>query len=367
MLDKTKISATQFLFLMACFIQSSSLLSSFLSTVTYHESWLVIIISIILCYPFVLIYRYLIFKFQNKNFIQMIELTFGKYAGKIIAFCYVWFFIALVGFNVLDLANITRLTIMNNTPTLVTISLVMIVSAFAVKFGVKIFARYAAFFAIIASAINIVSFFLLKNQINLLNFLPLFNQPLIKYIQGTHIVTAIPFGEIVMLLMITPNIKGTKKQITRSLNLGYFLGVLTFLLVTIRDISILGNTYHLFNSPSLVAYRLVSIGEALSRIEILFVIVLITILLFKVIIIFYCAVMSIVYLFNLNEYKHIILITAVLSISYGITLNKNPVWHMKTTQETTIFVWTFLELFIPFVMFVIALFMKTKKWDDELI
>lgn len=100
--------------------------------------------------------------------------------------------------NLMDLGNLTKLMILPETPNVVLTVMCLLVSAWAVRHGIKVVVRYSALFAFISYAILAVSVLLALSEANLQNFLPMFDQPVIKYIQGTHIITTIPFGETVV-------------------------------------------------------------------------------------------------------------------------------------------------------------------------
>ncbi len=83
-----------------------------------------------------------------------------------------------------------------------------------------------------------------------------------KYIQSTHIITVIPFGDVVIFLMIVPCVKKlTPQEATKYWFTGVAMGMIILFVVLLRDISILGNTIHLFALPGLVTLRLVNMAR----------------------------------------------------------------------------------------------------------
>ena len=118
-----------------------------------------------------------------------------------------------------------------------------------------------------ASLIIIGSMFLLLNVFEVTNLFPIFNLKLKNYIQGTHILTSIPFADLIVFLMITPNVEMKKKDVNKYLFLGVSFGALSFLLTLLRDIMALGETFSIFIFPSIVAFRLIHITEAITRVK----------------------------------------------------------------------------------------------------
>ena len=365
-IDKGRISGTQFMFSVACFIQASSLLTSFLSPITLQDSWFVILIGIILCLPLMWLFRELMVMFPDKNLIQILEYTFGPVIGKIVGIGYLWFFITLFSLNLSDMGEFTILTIMDETPIYVLTILCLIVCAVAVSGGIKLVTRYSMMFYITAFLILILSLFLMSSQMKPQNFLPFLNLPANKYIQGTHIITTIPFGEIVIFLMIFPAAKLERRQVTKFLFPGFLLGTFTVAAVMAGDIAVLGNTLGLFTLPHLVSLRLVNLGPAVSRVEILFAIVLIMLLFFKITVLFYVTVLTVAQLFRAKTFRHLVLIIGALTVAYGLTLYPNPAEHSASAQEIVPAVWTLFEIIIPLVLFIVAKLRhpKTKKAES---
>lgn len=360
-IDTAQISGTQLLFTVSCFLKASSLLTAFLVGVTLQDSWIVILFSILLCVPLILLYRALMLRFPDRNLIQILEDVYGPVAGKIIGILYAWFFITLTSLNLMDLGNFAKLTIMEETPAVVLVVLCVLVSAWAVSYGLRVVVRYSLLFAVTVLTILIVSVLLVMNQIDPQNFLPMFDLPVKKYIQGTHIVTTIPFGEIVVFLMITPNVRLSRRDLTKCLFWGFALGAFSMMLVILRDIGVLGNTLPLFTLPEFVTLRLVNLGPAFSRMEILFAIILIMLLFFKITFLYYVSVIAVAQLLRVKAYRRLVLAAGALFIAYGFTLYPNPVEHAASAREITPTVWTLFEILLPLLTLIVAKLRKLPK------
>lgn len=360
-IDKGEISAIQFMLSVSCFIQSSSLLTSFIAAITKQDSWLTVIIGTLCCLPLIWVYRSIFLMFPGQNLLEILEAVFGTVAGKLIGAAYVWFFFTLASVNLMDLGDFTKLTIMEETPHIILILTCVIVAAIAVRNGVRLVVRYSALFTVISFFILIISVMLVSNLLMPDNLLPVFDQPIGKYLQGTHIVATIPFGELVVFLMLGPNLKLSKTETTACLYWGFGLGAITILTIMVRDIAVLGNTLNMYTLPSLVTLRLVNFGASLSRVEVLFVVVLIMLLFFKITLLYYVTVISIAHFFKIKAYKYLVLAVGALMIAYGLTLYPSPAEHTASAQEIVPILWTPFEILIPIVIFGIAKIKKLPK------
>ena len=299
--------------------------------------------------------------FPIQNLLQILVEVYGPVVGKVIGCAYIWFFFTLAALNLTDLGNFTKLTIMQETPNAVLLLMCILVSAFAVRNGIKLVTKYATLFTVTASIIAIICVMLLLNQINLENFLPMFDLPSEKYAQGVHIASTIPFGELVVFLMIHPCVKLSRSDATKYLFLGFWLGGITILIILLLNIGVLGNMLDMFTLPTLVTLRLVNLGIALSRMEVLFAIILIMLLFFKITILYYISVLAVAQLFNIKAYQHLVLAAGALMIAYGLTLYPSLVEHAASAQEIVPFLWTPFEILLPMLTFMIAKIRKLPK------
>ena len=54
--ESKKVHGLDFMFAVACYIQSSSLLSSFFVSITRQDSWIIVLFALIICCPLAWIY-----------------------------------------------------------------------------------------------------------------------------------------------------------------------------------------------------------------------------------------------------------------------------------------------------------------------
>ena len=364
-IEKVQITGRRFMFTVAFFLQSSALLTSFLAGITDHDSWIIVLIGSIIFIPMILIFSALMSKFPGKNLIQILDEVYGKVAGKIISITYIWFFINLTALNLLDLGDFAKITVMTETPHLVLTIMCMLVVAMAVRYGIGVVTRYTAVFTLVEFVIVGISIILLIDQMHFENLLPMFDLPAMKYVQSTHIIATIPFGELMIFLMINPNLNLSRKETKKYWLLGAMMGMLTMLIVLLRDISVLGNTLPMFALPGLVTLRLVNIGDTLSHMEILFAVALIMLLFFKITLLSYITVMAIAQLTKTKSYKHLVLVTCALIIAYGYTLFPNTVYHAASGQEMAPFIWMIFEIIIPILTLILAKLRKIPKASEQ--
>lgn len=362
-IDKGGISTFQFMFSISCYILASSLLTAFTTSIVEQDSWIVVIFGVIVGLLFIWIYMTLMKNFPNKNLVEINDLVYGPVIGKIFSCIYVFFFLTLSSLTLKDLGDFIGAAIMPDTPTIVIFISFMLICAWAVKGGIQVVTRYSLFFTLAALLIAIATIFLTFNHMNFNNFLPIFNQPIIKYVQGTHIITVIPFGELVVFLMIAPNIERANKGIKKYFILGFLIGGMGMILVVLRDIAVLGNTITLFSLPSFETLRLTSISTTLSRMEVLFAVILIILYFFKMCFLYYVTVLAISQIFKLDSYKNLVVGVGVIMTIYSFNLYSSIIQHIEYGSNITPFQWFIYEFLLPSITLIVA---KIRKVPEKL-
>ena len=360
-LDKSKISKTQFMFSVACFIQSSSLLTSFFTSITKQDSWIAVILGSIVSIPILLIYSYIMKTFPNKNLIEINDIVFGPIIGKVFSITYIGFFITISSINTKDLGEFVQKTILENTPSVIIVGLLLLLCSWSVRNGIEIVTRYSLLFTFIATIIVVSTIFLTIDQMEMDNFLPILQEPTMTYVQATHIILAIPFGEIVVFLMINPNLDIEPKKRMSYLFYGFLLGGITLLLVVFRDIAVLSKTIEIFLLPSYETLRLISIHSTISRVEALFAISLIILMFFKISILYYISVLGIAHIFKMKSYKTLVLSVGVIIMIYSYTVYPSIIAHMESGSRTAPFGWIVVEAILPLITLIVAKIRKLPK------
>lgn len=352
--DKGQISGKQLMFSVACYIQPAGLLTSFLVGVLKQDSCLGVLGGFALCLPLLALYRSLLLRFPGRDLIGMLLAVFGPVAGRILGAAYVWFFFTLAALNLTDLGMFTKMTLLEETPVQVLLVMAVLVSAMAVRGGVKLVTRLSTLFVVTTFLLMALSISLVLNQVHAEYFLPALTKAPIKYVQGIHIGFAIPFGETVVFLMLGGSLRPDRRELGRGLFGGLFMGAVTILIVVARDIAVLGNTIDLFALPHLVALRVVDLGPALSRMEILFAILYVMLLFFRSSFLYYVSVLAAARLLGAKQFRHLVLAAGALIIAYGLTLFPSSVEHTAVSQQTIPILWTFFEVVLPLLLSVLA-------------
>lgn len=349
-----KISASQYMLSVACFLQASTLLTSFFIPITKQDSWFAVCLGFIFCLPLIWIYTRLIRRFPGLTLFQIHDKVYGPVIGTLVSVLYLGFFVTLATLNLRDVGNFLRITVLTETPNPVLLTSFIIVCAYAVRHGLKVVTRYSSLFVLVALVILITSTIFTIDLMKLENFQPMFDQPFSSYVHGTNILLTIPFGEIVVFLMITPDVNKPKRGLGKYLLGGLALGAATMLVVIFRDTAVLGNTMGLFALPSFETLRMVSVSQAISRIEILFAIALVVLLFLKVSFLYYVSAIGTSHLLRFKSFRPLVLTVGAFITTYALFIYTSSLEHATTARETAGILWLPYDVILPLLTLTVA-------------
>jgi Spore germination protein. len=91
-LENGEISNTQLMLLVLSFLQSMILTINFVYSITKYDTWIAVLVGYVIAIIFTLLYLAIGLKFPGKNLVEINDIVFRPYFGKLISASYIWFF-----------------------------------------------------------------------------------------------------------------------------------------------------------------------------------------------------------------------------------------------------------------------------------
>lgn len=362
---KQEIKPSQYMFLMIGFSMGSFLLISFMITLTKQDSWIVAILGYLVFIPFILAYVYLGKRFQEKNLIQIHDILYGRFLGKLVSIFYILYFFSLLAFNLRDVSVYYTSYIMPETPQVFFIIIFGLLCAYAVKKGIHCIAKISIVTVAFVGFVVILTTFLLIGKMDLKNFLPVLETPADKMYQATQIMTTIPYGEIVLFLMVIPYVKDKTKLAKYSISAVGIVAAL-YVIVIIRNFSVLGASGTIYTQPSFQAVRLINVGDFLNRIEALIALNNTIFMFIKISVIYFATVKSLSQLFNLKTYRPLIIPVGSIAIIYALVAHgSSNISHAEWGNKYGSFFEIPFVVIFPLLSVLIAKLRKPKVKEGE--
>ncbi len=356
-IEKGKISGSQLMFAIACFIQGSTLLTAFVMGITQQDTWIIVILGFFASLLLLTMYLALLKRYPGKNIMEINEEVFGPIAGKIISLFYVFFFMSLAALNTRDVGNFATGFMLTETPLIFILIIFIMVCGYAVRSGVEVLVRYGFVYTLMTAAVMIFNALFLIGKMDINNFLPMLTLPVEKYIQGTHIIAIIPYGEIMIFLMLASSVREEGK-LGRYFFGGLSIGALSMLLVVLRDVATLGGAAPYLALPSFEAIRLINIANFMTRMEVFYAIALLVLQFFKITILYYVSVLGLCQVFRLRAYAPFVITLGFLILNYSLIVFDSSMENAAWGASTAPFFSSFFELVLPGITLLVSLFRK---------
>ncbi|MGI6587261.1 MAG: GerAB/ArcD/ProY family transporter [Peptococcia bacterium] len=315
-LEQGRISSAQLVMLIIGFNFSTSLILN-PGRMAGQDAWLAVLAGLGEGLIFVFIITSLGVRFKGKNLIEINDLVFGSYLGKVVSLAYLWYFSHLASMVLRSYGDFFTDTIYPQTPLIVFIILLVLICASAVRNGIEVIVRCSLILVPITILFLVVDVFLLLKDMKFTNFLPIFNVPWQKFLWASHGAATFPFGEIIAFLMVFAFVQDQQKIRVRTM-MGIIIAGLLLSTVVARNIAVLGITEMIQSYPSFIAIRLINIAKVLTRLEIIVVTSFLVMGFLKVAVLYYGTVLGLAQIFKLRSYLPLVfplgIIMVVLSI-----------------------------------------------------
>ena len=356
-MEKTiRISNYQLFTILVCFMLGSSIIVN-PAAAAKQDGWLAFLFGWSGGFVLMLLYTYIALLNPGKNLIEILRYNFGKVLGSIISIVYILYFIHLAALVLRNFGEFILTVSYPDTPMLFVISGLMLVVCYAVKKNIEIIGRISEIFNLLFVCVLLFVFFALFSMYKFENFKPFFVQGILPIIKGALGTLTFPFGETVAFLMVFPYVK-KQENLKKSSLLG--VAMVGFLLFTaiIRNQMVLGTAMlsrDVF--PSHIAFRLIPGLDVDPLLDLNFTMGGIV----KVSICLLAATRGIVDLFNLNNYKILVLPLAAFCVSLSILLYDNVNDMITWAGE----IWPYysipFQIILPIIILTVSLIRKKEQ------
>lgn len=260
---RNKVAYNQILLLMVLYriMVGLTYMPAVNTTPANQDVWISTLLSIVYTIIFNLPLIYLSNKFNKLNLLESANKIMGRFLGGIIGVFYFLTFLFFSTVFVSTLVEILDASLFPATPTWFTASIIILTCAYISSRGLRNIARLGE---IIVPIVIITIFFIVglgyKNY-KIFELLPVFMDSTFAEINLGAMETSLKFFDILILVMITPNLEN-KKDLNRIFVKSIIYSILIFILFLIPTQLTLGIEFakHV-NFPFLTFTRMIQIGE----------------------------------------------------------------------------------------------------------
>ena len=311
-----------------------------------QDGWISALISVLIGAFFAYILVTLLGIFPNKNFIEILQHLLGKWIGNLVGLIYAWFFLHLAALVLRNTVEFIKTNFMPNTPMAVFSILLGVIIIYTSLSGIEVISRVNDLLLPLSFSGVWITIFLVIPNIEIDRIYPIFADGIRPILRGIYPALGFPFAEIVIFIMIIPFVNKSKNLTKMFIGSQLIAGLTLFLVVllTILVLNIYPTEISVF-APFNMA-RLISIGDFLTRLEILIALSFIVSIGTKMVISFYASSLAIAQIFKLVDNQTIIIPLAIITVALSFILEKD-ITEVITFASTT---WTPYSLLLGFII-----------------
>lgn len=355
-LESNSISASQLIYLAIGFLLGTSVLL-FPGGTAENNAWLAVIAGLAEGLVFLAIYNALASQYPGKTLVEINDLVLGPYLGKIFSLVYLLFFL-YVGSQVLRTFVEFILLIMPLTPVLVVMIPMLLVTGSAVRNGIEVMARCSQIIVVFTIALFGLLFMLLLKDFELGNLLPVMDIPLKKFILASHSIAALPFGEVVVFLMILPFVN-QPSQVGWAMGKAFLLAAALLTLSAIQITAVLGPLAGVATYPNFSMVRIISIADILTRLEIIPSFTFFFLGFTKFIVFYYGIVLGTSQMLRMRTYRPLILPIGALTGVTSLLLYDSYIYDLIDSTILFPFYSMIFAFFLPLITLIVAKMRET--------
>lgn len=240
-----------------------------------QDVWISIILSLTVSIPMLYIYSKLLTTYPGKNLFDVFIEVFGNIVGRLISLLFSWYALHLGSLIIRNYSEYVNIGSFPETPQLVTVFFVGLLSIWMAKAGIEVLGRWASFTAPIIFFILVTVIAISLTNADSSNLKPVLYEGMGPVLSTSFAFLFFPFLEVIIFTMLFNNLQDNKKTFKVFL-ISILVGSFFLMMVLLRNILVLGpNIINDILFPAMLAVEVIDIGYFIERIEIVVTIVFI--------------------------------------------------------------------------------------------
>lgn len=270
------------------------------------DLWIAIIIATIVAIPVLFLYSRLMKLYPGKDFFDISMDVFGKIGGKILILFYIEYALHLSALETNNYSGFFNIGQLPETPQYIFAIMLVAVCIVGAKMGLEVIGRWAeiSIFFVLLSVILIT--LLSIPYFDFSNVMPILYNGWKPVIGASFTLSSFPFAEAVIIIYILSALKQSE-SIYKVVFSSLVVTSIILMMLLMKIILVLGeNSSSMYYFPSQQSISIIDIGDFIQRLDIFSPLVYFLNYFVKITICLIFASKGVTKLFNLREYKKIV-------------------------------------------------------------
>ncbi len=313
-----RVTDKEAIFLFIVFVIGSTLIIG-VGGSAKNDAWMTIIIGFVMALPMLLLYARLLSLYHGKDLFDILKLTLGGVLGRAVSVVYILYSFHLGALVLHSFGEFTNTVALPETPMVVPIFALGCVCIIAARLGIEVMGRITTYFMPVIFVILVLVQLMAIPQFHLNYLKPLFSCGPETLLKAAFSAFAFPFAQTV-LFMGAIGTMASRKSPKKVYLIGTAIPAVIILFITLRNIMVLGNMADTFYFPSYEAVSRITVGAYIERIEVTVSIVFVFGAFMKASVCLLAACKGIEKVFNLQNYRSVVIEVGLLMIYLGYIL-----------------------------------------------
>ncbi|HHW02174.1 MAG TPA: endospore germination permease [Thermoanaerobacterales bacterium] len=342
MLEKEIIDDKQAVLLIINMILPTALLSlpAITISIAKRDAWISAVLATGVGLMFGRLVSSLVMNFPGKTFFEFSEEILGRFFGKIVGIFFIWWLIHSCSEIVREYGEFLSTAIMPDTPITVFLVVSAIISAYAVKSGFEVLARFNLLFAVLMGVFVLV-FAISFLNVKFTRLLPMFDTAMTDILKGT-LVPLSWMGEVVVFSAFSPVLKNCRSVVRITdmsillVGLHFFIGIVGVLMIFGPEVGS-AMMYPVFNQV-----RMISLASFIERLDYIIFMSWVIGGFIKIGIFYFAAVIGVSWMFGLSDYRPIVFPVGIIIVALSVLIHEGIVNQLDFLMNT----WPFYSIII---------------------
>ncbi|USK61411.1 GerAB/ArcD/ProY family transporter [Peribacillus asahii] len=364
-MEKGKISSLQMAIMMYPALVATAILSVPSITAKYAKTdlWLSPILASLIGYITVYIAYKLHQLYPKQTVIQFSEQIIGRFAGKLLGFLFLSFYIQIAGHMLRQYAEFVVDSFLVNTPISLIMALMALLCSFIVRGGLEVLGRAAQVFFPIFTLPLLFLIILVFPDFEFKNIFPILGEGIMPPIKGA-IVPGGWFTEFFLITFLLPFLADQKKGMKYGM-MTVFVVMMTLVVVNLIVLFILGSATPTKFYPLMSIARYISLGGFFEHLESAVMAIWVVGAFIKISVFYYGIALGTAQWLNLSDYRPIVWPLGILLVIFSFWSLPSTVELHKYSVETFPFLGLLIQMIIPLCLLGIAVARKRKHQGSE--
>lgn len=322
-----------------------------------QDAWIVILVSMLIGFVLLWIYTELQKYFPGKNLIEIIITLLGKFLGVPLVLFYALFFLYCSTRNFRDFGELIVITFLPGTPLVVILTVFMLMVLYILFLDLEVLARTSEIMLpfVLFFIISIYVMIGISGRIDLTELTPVLAKgikPVFKEVYPK--VVNFPFGEAFVFSMFWCYVN-SKQTVRKTALLAVGTSGILLMVSLIIIVSVLGVDYaSTATIPLLEIIKLINIGDILTNLDAIGIIIMFIGGFYKMIIFFYGGVLALTTLFKIKDNRWIIIPAGIFILWLSIVFEPNYPYHLWLGPKISLtYIHNTFQVIIPPLLLII--------------